>query len=191
MKLAIVVEGDSDLVILKSQKDWFIRLGFDILPINGGGKKTIIREAQKHYNTSKHAGSDLIIFLIDQDNDDCNSIWISRFGNIANYSKVCIVIAKKELEAWELADGSAVSKATKYQYTPSGMTDSILNPKDKLNSLFQKTYGYALTPLEMAKAIAPYFDIEKASNNNVSVRWFVNKLKEIVTSDITSTDEQN
>jgi len=172
LKLFLIVEGQSDEIILKAQNNWFESLGLGKPAIRiADGKGKMIRDAQKHYQTSIHNGADIIIFLLDQDTDIC--AMATRMAlNIDSRNKACVIVIKRELEAWLLADGECIRNTFRSSYHASGQTDSLANPKDRLKSITQQQLGDRLTETEYAYRIAPHFSIVRAAGNNTSAKRF-------------------
>lgn len=172
MKLFLIVEGPSDEIIFRYQCDWLKSLGIEKVAIRpADGKDKMIRDAQKHYRTSISQGADIVIFLLDQDNDVCAMATRTKL-KVESLDKACVIVVKRELEAWLLADGQCIRNTFRCNYHASGQTDSFMSPKDKLQAITRQQLGYPLTETEYAYRIAPHFSIFRAASNNTSAKRF-------------------
>lgn len=173
MRISLIVEGDSDRIILNGQHSWFSSLGieFDIFPTYG--KKNMIKTAIKHYHAALIGGFDNIIFLPDQNADACALVTRQMIG-IDSKDKAITIVMKRELEAWILADGQCFRDSLDINFRPSGQTDTEMDPKQKLLSILQNKIGYLPTEIEVATLLAPHFSIVRAATANTSASRFKN-----------------
>lgn len=171
MRISLIVEGDSDKIILDGQRDWFSLLGleFDIFPTYG--KPNMIRSAMKHYRIALLHDCCSIFFLPDQNGDQCALVTRQKIGMNSKDRAVTIVM-KRELEAWILADGQCIRDSLGINYRPSGQTDAEMYPKQKLLSILQRKLGYFPTEIEVATLTAPHFSITRAAMANTSAKRF-------------------
>jgi hypothetical protein len=178
VKIFLIVEGDSDKIIINSQNSWFNNLGLHFNIITTGGKINMIKTASKHYNMAIIQNAKNVIYLPDQNNDECPLITRKNIG-VDNKKGAKTIVLKRELEAWILADSKCIRNSINIQYAPAGQTDKEINPKEKLHSMIENKLGYSPTTLEAATLIAPHFSINRASNYNTSAKRFKEYIENI------------
>ena len=171
MRVSFIVEGDSDKIILEGQRNWFSSLGLEYYIVPTYGKKNMIKSAMKHYRIALLQGCSNIIFLPDQNGDQCALVTREKLGMDSNDKAVTIVL-KRELEAWILADGQCIHNSIGVDCRPTGQTDSETNPKQKLLSILHRKLGHFPTELEVATLTAPHFSIIRAAVANNSAKRF-------------------
>lgn len=181
MKIFLIVEGDSDGTLLKGQLIWFASLGLDVTIVRTGGKKEMIRSAMKHYKIARLCGANAVIFLPDQNSDECALVTRRRIG-MDGLERATTIVMKCELEAWILADGQCVQACICMQYSPAGQTDTEVDPKQKLQTQLKRKYGYLPTGLEAANIVAPHFSIHRAARNNTSAKRFKEFIESILSN---------
>lgn len=175
MKIALIVEGQSDKIVFESQGDWFSQLGFEVTVRRTRGKPEMCKKARKFHRAETILGSQKAIFLPDQHGDPCATYTREKVG-MNDCPCAITVVLKRELEAWILADGKAVTKATGKQYQPAGQTDSVRDPKQELTARFSRAFGYNPSEVEMASEISQYFSLARAAKYNTSAKRFVDEL---------------
>jgi hypothetical protein len=180
MRISFVVEGDSDKIILDGQRNWFNSLGLEYDTFPTYGKKNMIKSAMKHYRISFLQGYNNIIFLPDQNGDQCALVTRQKLGMDLKDRAVTIVM-KRELEAWILADGQCIRDSIGIDCRPCGQTDTEMNPKQKLLSTLQGKFGYFPTEVEVARLVAPHFSIIRAAIANTSAKRFKDFIERIST----------
>ncbi|GAB6098136.1 hypothetical protein JCM16358_00150 [Halanaerocella petrolearia] len=180
MKIALIVEGTSDKIIFKKLRDWFEDKGLEIVNIiNANGKSNMYKKAHDHYEVCKYVYQvDYMIFIPDLDNDSEEEIK-DKLDFDDEICRTSILI--KSLEAWILADGQCIRDSLNINYSPSGMTDVINNPKQRLFNLYKGKKDYVPTEVEAANFFASNFSIERAVNKNNSVLSFKRLIKNIIT----------
>jgi hypothetical protein len=172
MSIFIIVEGDSDKIILESQLAWFDSLGLKMHFVPVGGKQSMIKKAKAHYHTATSCGAEKVIFLPYKHNDPCALITREKIG-MDSLDKATTIVVKCEIEAWVLADGECVRQCACVPYHPAGQTDTEIDPKQKLQSQLKHKFGsIPLTSIEAAKKVAPHFSIHRAARNNTSAKRF-------------------
>ena len=117
--VCFVVEGDSEAFLVKSEKfrQWLLEeCHLKLLgdPVNVGGNKQL--HAQKIAKfiqpLKKKMNPDKIVVLADLDPDECVSCIQARKNIIGSQDIDLVVIARKALESWFLADNSAMRRWT-------------------------------------------------------------------------------
>ena len=171
MRISFIVEGDSDKIILDGQRNWFSSLGleYDIIPTYG--KKKMIQSAMKHYSIALLHGCSNIIFLPDQNGDQCALVTRQKLG-MDSKDKAVTIVMKRELEAWILADQQCIRDSMGIDFRPSGQTDAEMDPRQRLLSILKRKFGHFLTEIEVATLVAPYFSITRAAIANTSTKRF-------------------
>lgn len=171
MKIFLIVEGDSDKIILEGQSNWFDSLGLEFNIVPTDGKQNMVKTAMKHYKIGILSSANKIIFLPDQNSDKCALITRQKIG-INSLKKAVTIVMKLEMEAWILADGQCIQDSIGVSYKPAGQTDKVISPKHKLCNKLRRKLGYLPSTVEMAAILTPYFSIERASLNNTSAKRF-------------------
>ena len=167
MRVTFIVEGPSDNIILNGQLPWFASLGLDIDIITAGNKCNMARKATKFYNASIISGADHVVFLPDQDRDACALVTRNKIG-VDQLPRATTIVVKRELEAWILADFHCINCTVAPNYHTVGITDDIIDPKEKLSSIIHKKLGYIPTSVEAANIFSNHFCLEKAASANNS-----------------------
>lgn len=186
MKVFLIVEGDSDKILLDGQRNWFDSLGLELNIVPTYGKQNMVKTAMKHHKIAILCGASNIIFLPDQNGDVCALVTRQRIG-MDSQDRAVTIVMKRELEAWILADGQCVRDTLNVSYSPAGQTDRELNPKQKLHSILKRTLGYFPTEIEATTMIASRFSISRAAMNNTSAKRF----KELIrTTSRSSSDDR-
>ena len=178
MRIAFIVEGPSDKIVLQSQLPWFSGLGLQVEFTPVGGKTRMCKKAASFHKTQTIRGMQKAIFLPDQNADRCAKVTRQKVG-MDDCPCALTVVLKKELEAWLLADGEAVTGATGKHYRPAGQTDFIRHPKQELTRKFARALGYNPTEVEMASEMSRYFSITRAANYNTSAKRFLDVLSRL------------
>lgn len=184
IKIVIIVEGKSDKLIFDYQEKYFSKYGLDVSVKNGNSRTEVINKAKSHYTVAKINKNDYIIFAIDKDKDGCFSnirrVIEEEINSIANsHCQYEINFFVMELEAWYLADYRCLNSILDNVDRPSGITDDIKYPKQKLFSLWNNSKGYKPTTVECASAFGPNLDLEEASKYNNSCKRFLRIIKDI------------
>lgn len=94
---------------------------------------------------------------------------------------VYLVCIEKELEAWLLADGSAISKVLSrrshlVKISDQKKTERIQNPKKRLNRLFKEHTGRAYIDRQHALKIAKEINLDKLERRCSTFARFVEKI---------------
>lgn len=169
--LHFIVEGEFDRQILQGQTEWFSALGIELSVFPTDGKKNMENKAQKFYEIGLWRDAYKIIFMPDQDYDRCALATKAKLG-LDHAEKAIVMVVKREIEAWILADGQCITEAIGLSYQPAGITDNDIEPKDKLYSLIRRGIGHPPTSLEASVLLKSHFSIDRAARNNQSARRF-------------------
>ena len=120
--------------------------------------------------------------FVDRHQDPCITAVLQRFDHMSqaearkptNQRYLFICVAIRGLEAWYLADPSAIARLfPKADYVASEET-ATLNPKLELAQLWKKRFGQnsALNKIGFAKMMAPRFDPEQSGPRSASFGYF-------------------
>lgn len=176
VRIGLVVEGDSERWLFEELRPWFRGRGFDIKVVQAGGRPRLIQEARQHLEVLRLRNCERVFFLLDQDDEPCPPAVVTFFGALQQDSDVVICVIARELEAWLLADTSAVHKATG-QTVPAMQTDDLDQPVHRLKQLFYRGRSHKYpTKTEMVRRLSRHFDLDRAASGNRSARRFVRKL---------------
>ncbi|MBI4479481.1 MAG: DUF4276 family protein [Acidobacteria bacterium] len=187
MNIGIGVEGPSDRTFWdKILHKHFPGMRFDIRSMNNRDK--LIRETPRLLNAFRDNHYVAGIIILDNDRSPCITSILNEFEAgvreevrkpaRARYLLICVAI--RELEAWFLADGSAIAAVLpKSKFTPPKETATL--PAEKiLVGLWQQQYGrVAFNKIDFASRIAPKFEPEKALKHSASFRHFWNRMGSI------------
>ena len=172
MKIFLIVEGPSDELVIREQREWFDSLGIELHIRTANGKKNMVKSALKYYRIAVISNADYIVFLPDLHGDTCAMVTRQQIDMDSKDNAYTIVV-KPEIEAWILADGQCVENCTCMHYSPAGQTDIEVYAKEKLQRELKRKLGYLPeTSMEVARMVAPHFSIQRAANNNTSARRF-------------------
>lgn len=188
-----IAEGDSEAILLKDESFISLLQSFSIhlnkdLVINAGGKNnlyhpsgdfsTIERKVSAWIEILKDKGASVTFFLLDFDNDDeCFTAFrekvFSKKGNI-------IVIAKQALEAWYLADETALSFFFKTKIQRIENPENILKPFEAIKELRIKHSGKGVSDKKILTKdmIRSGFSLQRAAQHLgcPSAAYFIEKL---------------
>lgn len=178
MKIALIVEGESDKKIFERQIPLFSQIGLQVSVTQTGGKGKMCRGARRFHTVETLRGNRKVVFLPDQHGDPCALVTREKVG-MDECPCALVVVVKRELEAWILADGEAVSKATRKLDRPAGLTDTIPDPKQELLKKLSRALGDGVTGVELAKAVSPHFSLRRAAKNNTSAKRFLDQLRQL------------
>jgi hypothetical protein len=194
MMFHVLVEGTSDDPTVKEilTRHFGLSRGgqFQILPHGGKGKlpnapnakpdpndRTLFGQLPAKLRAFAVKGADVcVVVLVDQDDDDCRQLLASLRKMLRKLKKrpvnVLFRIAMEEIEAWFLADQSAIIAAYPnaiFQAVPGGNPDLIDDPSDILA-------GCLGTPLpctgqmkaEWAEGITPHLDLDNPKSPSLA-----------------------
>ncbi len=185
MRIGVGVEGPSDRAFWdKVLHKHFPGVRFDIR--NMKTKDKLIRQTPRLLDAFRSLHYAAGFILVDRDKDPCIAAVLQWFDEASReearkpaserYLFVCVAI--RGLEAWFLADASAINVLLpKAGYTAPSETGS-LNPGRKLKALWQQQYGRNAAPnkIGFASMMAPQFDPEAAGQHSASFTYFWSRL---------------
>lgn len=189
VKAGFIVEGTSDLIVLKAekfQKYLFHKLGITSSEewIIGGRGKSNIKKNFKSFINRLDQEVDFVFIMIDQDDKeqqrknrkykpvDCPLITVNEIisygGNKHNISdNLIFIVMTREFEAWLIADKSL-------GFTYDGNPEEIINPSDFIGKQLRTS-----SHIMIANLFKDKFSIERAAKNAKSANRFLHKLREI------------
>ena len=191
--IVCIVEGDGEVqalpVLLRRLAE--ARGAYDIdipMPIRVRRDKFIQRDdefrGKLRLAGAKAGVSGAVLILLDAD-DDCPVTLATnvtgRAANVLPNSRVCVVIANREYEAWLLA--GAASLAGK-----RGLREDLESPpnpdgmRDAKRWLSEHIQNYRYHPVSDQPALTACLDIELAAQGSRSLRKFIKTFDDIVQS---------
>ncbi len=174
-RIGIVVEGKSEEVLFRELRPWFQRRGKTLVIINAQERPRLIQDARRHLQALRLKGCSQIVFLLDQEDDECPPATASRLNTVREEADVLVCVAARKMEAWLLADTEAVRQATQQEFQDLP-TDSLVQPDERLKELFRRRYGRSWSKVEMVKAFSSWLDLARAARGNRSAQRFLNRL---------------
>ena len=179
-RVGFVVEGPSDYEFFRSQRTWLEARS--ILPKirQARDRPQLVRRAVDHYKALRMQGCERVVFVLDQDDDGCAPAAARLLGPVRQMDGVIVAVAAKELEAWLLADVTALRRVCE-QNRPDGHTDGLDNPKGVLREMFRKVRHKHLSEVEMVRCFTPHFSFDRAAGYNQSAARFVARLSRLST----------
>ena len=181
MRIGVGVEGASEWAFWKKVlPKKFHGIHFDVR--NMKTKEKLIRATPQLLNSFRSLHYNAGFILVDRHRDPCTTAVLHRFDDICRgealkptderYLFICVAI--RGLEAWYLADHSAINQLLpKADYVAPADT-ATLNPKEKLTQLWKKQFGRdsALNKIGFAQMLAPEFDPVSARQRSASFDYF-------------------
>lgn len=175
VKVGFIVEGTSDLIILKSNyfQKLYKRLNLhvhkDFFRITKS--KSTLKTDLKDFVASLRGKVEFIFLLVDLDEDKCplkTKKDILTFRDNKNYSfnDIIFIVMIREMEAWFLADEKLEFNIDK--------PENEKNPSQIIENKYN-TKSHTI----IAKRVEKIFSLERAAKNSKSAKRFLNKLKEI------------
>lgn len=188
--VGFVVEGASDKLLVQSAtfQNW-IKQEYQLVvagePIDTGGNGNMCSRLISTYVTllKKQLNPDKIVVLADLDPEQCVPCITQRKLIIGNENIDLVVIARKAMEAWFLADSEAMQRWTKnpifFEAAPEATTNM---PWERLKQIGLSSMGRGTGPSKIAFARRfineHHFDVRRAAQhpNCPSATYFINKL---------------
>jgi hypothetical protein len=184
MTIGVGVEGPSDRAFWdKVLHKHFRPLKFDIRNMNNRSK--LIRETPHLLETFRDAHYEAGFVLVDRDQTPCVTKVLQEFDKTIqqearqplNRRFLFICIAIRELEAWFLADASAITAILPRAKYNAPTETGQLNAEKTLLELWRQQYGkIAFNKIDFAKRIAPKFNPTEDSQHSTSFSYVWNKI---------------
>lgn len=188
VKVAFIVEGKVEKIVIEELRKnrWFEQFNIEIvgnvIDAKGGGN-LCEKNLNKYIEQVSIFDPYKIIILTDMECNPCVQEAKKRLGDC----NICqIILAKKAIEAWFLADSETLFKFTneKLDYYELPENTEIMPYEEYKNILLHYTNRGTGTKVIFAKKILKQgFKIENAAQhpNCKSAKYFLSKLKEIGT----------
>lgn len=191
VKIGFIVEGDSDAIILRSDrfKNYLRNKGIDFveeIAYSGGNGNLLPQKLFQFSDFLRGEGATHIIILTDLDEDMCITKTKERIDAPADHT---IVVSVKAIESWFLADSKTLSGIFKKKYhfdlpeqTPNSPFETL-----KAEFLIHTDRGIGNYKIRLAKRmIREGFEINNAAShpNCPSSNYFLNKIQEIASGAI-------
>lgn len=186
VKIGFIVEGDSEKLILESESFRnYLRANniefVDFIANAEGGGNLLPQNLDKYTQVLKDQGATRFIILTDLENDPCIEEAKKRISAPDTHK---VVIARKAIEAWYLADETLMTKLLKKKFKHASPETTAQMPYSELKNAFLDHTGRGINtskPLVAKRMIREGFTIENASKheNCPSAKYFLSKLHEI------------
>lgn len=181
MTIGVGVEGSSELGFWRKVLHRNFRgVRFDVR--NMKTKEKLIRATPQLLESFRSLHYDAVFILVDRHRDPCIAAVLQRFDNKSReearkpaderYLFICVAI--RGLEAWYLADDSAINQLLPIADYLAPKETAKLNPKERLTELWKKQFGQdaALNKIGFAHMMAPRFDPASARQCSSSFDYF-------------------
>jgi hypothetical protein len=189
VNVGFIVEGPSDARIIRSENFSVLLSGMyltliDIIIPEGkthffhpnADLKVVQQKVDSYIKILEDKGADKIVFLVDLDAEPC---YTSVKSKIPHRHGDSIVICKRALEAWYLADSKLMSSLLKENYLTE-FPENIENPFEEIKDLlFEKTGRGVGDKIILAnKVIKEGFSLVSAASHPqcLSAAYFMKKL---------------
>ena len=181
MRIGVGVEGASDRVFWdKVLRKHFSGVHFDIR--NMKSREKLIRQTPRLLEAFRSLRYTAGFVLMDRERDPCTAAAIEQFDSVIreavqrplNERYLFICLAVRGLEAWFLADASAVNTLLPRAGYLAPPETADLNPKQVLSELWKKQFGQYSAPnkIRFAQMLAPKFDPVSARRRSASFDYF-------------------
>ena len=180
VKIAFICEGETEFIVVTSPtfKNFLQSNNLEsVKEIDATGNGNLLPHNIVPFDKAcKAAGAEKIIVLCDLENYPC---FTDRKQSIDSGLTHIHVIAKRQIEAWFLADSEVMSSLLKHNFNET-YPEAIEVPFHRIDSLYQKhtQRGIGSSKLKFAKRMVRHgFDVTKAANhpNCSSAKYFIDK----------------
>ena len=183
VKVAFIVEGKIEKIFIDflDKSEWFEKYNIEkvapTIDAKGGGN-LCPQNMQIFVDEVKTYHPDKIVILTDLECDPCVEKTKNRLGSC----DICtIVLARKAIEAWFLADDNMVEQYTKGEVKHFEFPeDTEEMPYDSFKEMLIEHTGRGIRKTKLATSIfGNGFDIEKSAShlNCQSAKYFVEKIR--------------
>ena len=181
MTIGVGVEGASERTFwTKVLPKNFAGVRFDVRNLKN--KERLIRATPRLLDAFRSLHYTAGFILLDRHRDPCTTAVLHHFDDLiqvearkpedARYLFICVAI--KGLEAWYLANPSAINTLLPRAGSVAPDETAMLNPKEKLKALWKKQFGKNSAPnkIGFAQMMAPQFDPEESRKRSASFDYF-------------------
>ncbi|MCC6372249.1 MAG: DUF4276 family protein [Bacteroidia bacterium] len=182
VKLGFIVEGDTEKILLESDnfKLFLTELQLDYVPeiINACGNGNLLpHNIEKFSVMLKNKGATHIIILTDLDEDTCVTFTKERINPPENH--LCVV-TRKRIEAWFLADTSALRNFIENNIPECEFPELINDPYEEIRQMRILHHGRGFNnKRKLANSMLQCgFSFKRAAShgNCSSANYFINKI---------------
>ncbi|MDO8550044.1 MAG: hypothetical protein Q7S39_07845 [Ignavibacteria bacterium] len=186
MKLGIIVEGDTEKILLSSEqfRELMNSLNIDYIEeiINAEGAGNLLPHNLTAFVTAlQQKGANKFLILTDLHDDSCYTITHQRI--VPPSSDYILVIAKKHIETWFLADTNLLRNFFKKGNLFNEFPENEQNPFEYLSDLrvkyFQRGFGNKRLMTKILLKNGFSFTQAKNHTNCPSIKYFINKLNHL------------
>ena len=183
VKVAFIVEGKVEKIFIEflDKTEWFSKYNIErvgaIIDAKGGGN-LCPKNMQSFVNQVKTYNPDKIFILTDLECDPCVEKTKERLGDC----DIChIVLAKKAIEAWFLADNEIIHQFTNENLDSFEFPEETEDmPYDVWKKILLEYTGRGVSKVKLVTSILKNgFDIEKSAShpNCPSAKYFFEKIR--------------
>lgn len=183
VKLGFIGEGATEKIILESPqfRQYLQSLKIDFVEevVDATGKDNFLpQNIEKYSQILKDKGASTIIILTDLDKDTCITLTKERVNPSENH---VIIVSVKEIEAWFLADGQAMSIFLNDSLFSINNPEQIVNPFERIRELRVASIGRGIgSKILLANQMVNQnnFSIIRSSKHPScsSAKYFINKI---------------
>ena len=185
VRVGFIVEGDTEAVLVDSSnfEGYLISQNVEKVSkaINAKGCRNLLpHKLENDVAILVEHGSQVIFILTDLDDDSCITVTKQRVNPTGEH---VAIVSVREVEAWFLADTSAVRSFLRSETFYCENPESVRNPFEELNNYRSKLLGKKnRSKVSLARElIASGFSIETAAlhPNCPSARYFLRKIEQL------------
>ncbi|MFC0183736.1 protein of unknown function [Pseudarcicella hirudinis] len=186
VKLGIICEGESEVIIFKSESfiSFLNEIGIELIDVQATDAKNQFygERINSHRQILIDKGATHILALIDLDKEECITITKQKISPFENQK---IVVAVKEFENWYLADTNALSAFLSKPVEEIPLPEEFDEPIDEMIKLNVITFAKS-KPILARKMLRSGFSIQNAANhpNCPSAKYFLTKLKQYASANL-------
>lgn len=184
VKLGFIGEGAGEKSILESEGFRNILTGLNleyvekVINAHGGGN-LLPKYLEDQIDTLKKEGANHIVILADQEDAPCITSVKERIDPKGNH---IVIISVKTIEAWFLADSSAMSAFLKSRFNCEN-PEEFEKPFEHIRNLMWQKRGRGMNHKKQlcSRMLINGFSIQSAAThpNCPSAKYFLNKLKSL------------
>jgi Domain of unknown function (DUF4276) len=186
VKIGFITEGESEKKVLESDKfqEFLQSLAIEcVLPIidANGNNNQLPHNREVTVQTLRDLGASSIFIVTDKDQEQC---FTSIKDRIKPGIDEKVIVSVKQLEAWFLADSSAMKNYLQIEIYSCDHPESFDNPINEIKRIRLSTNGRGVSDklILTKQMIQSGFSIENAAShpNCPSAKYFIERLKSTV-----------
>lgn len=186
VRVSFIVEGKVEKILIDhlDKTGWLQSKGVQkvgpTVDAKGGGN-LCPRNIETYISQVQQTNPDHIFILTDLECDPCFTQTKARLGGCENCT---VVIAKKAVEAWFMADGNVVNQLTSGEHAGFDFPEQTQSmPYETMKEVMKASTGRGPGPkaLLAKKVLKNGFDIARAAQHEhcQSAKYFINKIEEL------------